>query len=260
MPPEISNFLETKFLVWLLTISRISGLFILMPFFGGNFIPNNLKVILIVIISWLVLPTISNTMPLDTGVLLIVLLSIINFVIGFLIGAVVFVFFSGVQFMGEVFGLQLGFAVATLFDPQTFEETNIIGQLIYVLAMYVFVTVKGPHLILNSIIGSFQTIPVDLLKMNNLVFYDVVKLGSEVFRIGMEIGIPLIAFMVVVTFIIGILSRLMPQMNLFMVGLPLKVLVGILMLFGLLPIIAEIVSKLSPKVVEEVERILASLK
>ena len=162
--------------------------------------------------------------------------------------------------MGEVFGLQLGFAVATLFDPQTFEETNIIGQLIYVLAMYVFVTVKGPHLILNSIIGSFQTIPVDLLKMNNLVFYDVVKLGSEVFRIGMEIGIPLIAFMVVVTFIIGILSRLMPQMNLFMVGLPLKVLVGILMLLGLLPIIAEIVSKLSPKVVEEVERILTSLR
>jgi len=260
MPPELIHFLENKFLVWLLAISRIAGLFILMPFFGGNFIPNNLKVMLILTLSWLALPTISTTLPLDTNVLFIVILSLINFILGFLIGATVFILFSGMQFMGEIFGLQLGFAVATLFDPQTFEETNIIGQLIYMFAMYVFVTIKGPHLVLTSIIKSFQTLPVNFIKVNNFVFYDMVKFGGEVFRIGMEIGIPLIAFMIVVTFIIGILSRLMPQMNLFMIGLPLKVLVGVLMLLGLLPIIAEVISKLSFKILEEVERILMNLR
>lgn len=260
MPPELKHFLESKFLVWLLSLSRIIGLFIIMPFFGGNFIPNNLKVMIILTLSWLILPTISTTLSLDTNILFVVLLSLINFIIGFLVGAVVFVLFSGVQFMGEIFGLQLGFAVATLFDPQTFEETNIIGQLIYVFAMYIFLTIKGPHLILVSIIKSFQTLPVDFIKIKNFVFYDVIKLGGEVFKTGIEIGIPLIAFMVVVTFIIGILSRLMPQMNLFIIGLPLKVLVGILMLLGLLPIIAEVTSKLSFNILEEVEKILTNLR
>lgn len=260
MPPELANFLETKFLVWLVSISRISGLFILMPFFSGNFIPNNLKIMIILFISWLVLPTVPTTLPLDTNLLLIVIMSLINFIIGFLIGAIVFIIFSSIQFLGEIFGLQLGFAVATLFDPQISEETNIIGQLLYMLGIYVFVAIKGPHLILNAIIGSFQTIPVNFFRLNNLIFYDIVKLGGRIFRTGMEIGIPLIAFMVIVTFMIGILSRLMPQMNLFMIGLPLKVLVGVLMLLGLLPVIAEVVSRLSPEIIKEVEKVLTNLR
>lgn len=259
MPPELANFLETKFLVWLLIISRISGLFILMPFFSGDFIPNNLKIMIILFISWLVLPIAPTVLPLDTNLFMVVVMSLINFIIGFLIGAIVFVLFSSIQFLGEVFGLQLGFAVATLFDPQISEETNIIGQLLYMLGIYVFVAIKGPHLILGTIIGSFQTIPVNFFRLNNMVFYDIVKLGGRIFRIGMELGIPLIAFMIIVTFIIGILSRLMPQMNLFMVGLPLKVLVGILMLLGLLPVIAEVVSGLSTEIIKEVEKVLKNL-
>ncbi len=235
---EIFIFLENKFYVWALILSRIAGMMLATPFYSGWFIPLRVKVWLSVFLSWLIVYTTSYSVPLTTPVFSITLGLLNNFIIGALIGFIAYVLISSVMSASGVFSVQMGFMIASSFDPSA-PDVPLLGNIVYLLAMYVFVSLKG-HLIFYQIVAeSFKEFPPMLYGVD----FDVIKFlmdkSGEMFVIALQLGMTIIAFMLVVTVLLGIISRLMPQLNVFMVGIPLKILIGLILFMGMIPIWAE---------------------
>jgi len=245
---DLQGFVETKFLIWVLVLTRTAGMFTIAPFFSGWFIPISSKILLSVFLSWLVLPNIDEAIPLSLPITNLLLSMVGNYLIGLSIGLVALLPVVALSIAGEIFGTQMGFALSSVYDPQR-EEVPIIGEMLYVIGLFILVSLKGHMLIYQAVVDSLRLIPLK----GTLEKFDFVNVlinqSEEMFTIAMKIGLPLIGFMLVVSISLGIISRLIPQMNVFMIGMPLKVLVGIILFVGLIPVwvdvISQIVSRLS---------------
>jgi len=235
-----------------LTLTRIAGMFTVAPFFGDWFLPLQIKVLLTLFLSWLVAPVLQQTVPLDTPVLTLVISILNNYLYGLVIGFLAFLPLAGLSLAGEVFGTQMGFAISSVFDPQR-EEVPLHGELLYTIGLFVLVTIKGHLLVYQAIVDSFKHFSLTA-SLSGLNFMDVlISKASESFVVALKFGMPLIGLMLIVSVALGILSRLVPQMNVFMVGLPLKVLVGMLLMVGMIGIWAEMSAHLAQRMVNFIE-------
>jgi len=252
---SILEFLERKFLVWMMILSRMVGLIVIAPYFSGWYIPMVVKIWLSLFLSWTLLSNVQGEIPLNTPVVTIALNILLNFIVGLGIGFLALLPLAAFGGSGSVFSIQMGFAVATTVDP-TMEETPIIGEFMYVIALTVFVILNGHLLLFQGISDSFKVFPVNLLEIKGNFFEFILDKSSEFFYILLKIGLPMIGFMLITTIALGIVSRLIPQMNVFMVGLPLKTLVGFILFLGMIPIWAEMAAKLSVLISKTLEKLL----
>ncbi len=217
-------------------ISRLSGLFSFSPFLGAVFFPTVVKVLVVVILSWILIPYAGVAISLSTPVGVIAWMIFLNFTIGMAIGLFATILFYAVQFAGRIYGYQIGFAVANVLDPQSQTQVPILGQLTYLIAAFLFVSINGPAILLMAVANSLRRIPLNSLSIGTGFVPTFWKEVGTIFSIGMQIGFPIIAFMITVTIVLGVMSRIMPQMNVFMVGMPLNVFVGLIMFAALIPI------------------------
>ena len=247
---DILAFLEQKFLVWAMILTRVAGFFLATPFYMNWFIPLTVKVWLAVFLSWLLLFSMPSSLsiPLGTSAMLITSGMINNFLVGALIGFLAYMLMSAVMSAGGIFSIQMGFMMASSFDPSA-PDIPLLGNYMYLMALYIFVALKG-HVIFYTILAdSFKKFPVKLYGANfNMITFLMEKSG-ELFVIALQLGITIIAFMLIVTILLGVISRLIPQMNVFMVGIPLKVLVGLTIFLGMIPIWAEAFDFLTAKII-----------
>ncbi|ABR30711.1 flagellar biosynthesis protein FliR [Thermosipho melanesiensis] len=240
---ELFDFVETQFLNWGMLISRITGMFIITPLLSGRFIPTTVKVFLVLSLSYMMLPQ-TNSIPLNTPVIHIVLSLTNNFIVGFAMGLMAFMILGAFSIAGELLGVESGFGLATSMDP-TMEESPIIGQFVFLLAIFVFISLNGHLVVYEAILDSIKIFPLDLdfLDFNFTKF--ITTKFVEMFFIALKIGLPVIGYMFIINVLLGILSRLVPQMNVFMVGIPLKSLLVFLIFLGMVPLWAETSAKLT---------------
>lgn len=249
---DLNEFVETKFLCWVLMVTRTAGMFTIAPFFGDWFLPVQIKVLLVVFLSWTALPMITESVALNTPVLQIVLAIFSNYTFGLAIGFLALLPVVALSVSGEIFGTQMGFAMSSVFDPQR-EEVPLQGELLYMLGLYVFVALKGHLLVYQAVVDSLRVVPLSRT-ISNFDFASILtSKTNEMFEIAMKIGLPMIGFMLVVSIALGIISRLVPQMNVFMVGMPLKVLVGFILFAGMVPIWADVFSQIANKTLNFLE-------
>lgn len=220
-------------------LSRFSGLFVIAPFFSGNLFPLRVKIPLTVTLSFIVLYFVPDYIPVDLPVGDIAAIILINFLYGFSAGLIANLMFFGLLFAGDIFGYQLGFAAANIFDPQSQTESVIVSQLVFLTGTYIFTIIKGPVVLLGILIDSFSQVPAGIMSFERNLSWNLSLVLGEVFVFGMKVGMPMIVFMLLVTVVLGIMAKLLPQLNVFVVGIPLKIFVGLIILIGLLPILAE---------------------
>ncbi len=228
--------MQTSFLVWVMILARITGLFSFSPFLGATFVPTTVRILVVVVSSWLLMPYAGVSISISTPIGVIAWMTFLNFTIGMAIGLFATIFFDAVQFAGRIYGYQIGFAVANVLDPQTQTQVPILGQLTYLIAAFLFVSIDGPGILLIAMANSLKKIPVDSLIIGTAFVPTFWKEVGTIFSVGIQIGFPIIAFMLTVTIVLGVMARIMPQMNVFMVGMPLNVFVGLIMFSLLIPI------------------------
>ncbi|MDO7977346.1 flagellar biosynthetic protein FliR [Oceanotoga teriensis] len=219
------ELLSYKLWIYFFILTRLIGTFFYIPFINSNMVPRNVKIFIAIFLSYLILLNDNSNFPIDSSAMLIVYYLIVNFIIGITIGIVTNLIFYAVQFAGEFIGVQLGFAMANVLDPTLNEEVSILSQFSYIFVTFSFFIFKGHILIYNLFIESFNKVPV-LFKLNGENYLIIASKISDILLIGLQFSMPIIAFMIFIKIALGIISRLMPQMNVFMVGLPLNVLVG----------------------------------
>ena len=149
--------------------------------------------------------------------------------IGFAIGFAARLVFAAFDLAGEVIGLQMGLSFAGFFDPQG-GQGNAVGAFVNAVATLLFVSMNGPLLLIAATLRSFTTLPVGGLDEGVAARFDPVALGAEVFALGLLIASPFLAMILFVNLLLGVMSRVAPQLSLFSIGFPVTIGVGMLLL------------------------------
>ncbi|MEC9381189.1 MAG: flagellar biosynthetic protein FliR, partial [Candidatus Latescibacterota bacterium] len=163
---------------------------------------------------------------------------------GVVMGFVVLLLFVAIQFAGQLAGLQMGFGIVNVIDPQSSNQLSIMGQFLNILAILLLLSLNGHHTILTGLVTSFETIPLGGVVLKAGLMQKMIAITAEVFIIGVKIAAPIMTALFLVTAAMGVLARTVPQMNVFMVGFPVQISVGLGAFLVCMPLFAMLVERL----------------
>ena len=234
---DFFEILQGQIAGFLLVLTRTSGIFFVSPFFGSLNIPVQIRAAAAISMAVLTFPVLMKEMTVETPetVAMFTGLVIQELFIGWLIGFVGYVILAAITMAGKVMDMQVGYTIAQVMDPTSREQMPLIGTFLYNLTIIYFLTVNGHHMIIAALIESFRRVP-----FNSIVWHDAMAdfmgdVTNSVFLTGMKIAMP-VTFSVLMTNVgLGILARTMPQMNIFVVGVPMHLVIGTAMLAILMP-------------------------
>jgi len=230
------TFTEAQVIAWITPVLwpflRVLALFGTMPVFGQRSVPMRVRVALSFLIAFCAQATLPPVapVPLDSAVTFMVVLQ--QILIGVSLGFAVRIVFAAVEFAGELVGLQMGLNFAGFFDPATGGQTTAVSRFFGVTVSWLFIVSGGHLLVIAGVIQSFQSFPVGPEPFAFLRQVQPQLWGAEVFRVGLWIALPLVAMLLFVNFVLGIASRVAQQLNIFSIGFPITLgvgLVGVLM-------------------------------
>jgi flagellar biosynthetic protein FliR len=151
------------------------------------------------------------------------------------IGFTVRLVFAAFELAGEMLGLQMGLSYAGFFSPSTGTTQNSAASFLSLIALLLFVTIDGHLMLIHALVESFNVFPISGVGTSALSVERVVRLGTEMFSISISIALPFLSVMLLTNIVLGVLARVAPQLNIFAVGFPLTIMVGLTMLYLLLP-------------------------
>ena len=234
MAADLLNLLSSKnIIVFILVFTRISGMLSSAPLFATYPIPMQIKALLCATIAFIMYPIVLNTTELQIPQNMIALsvFLIKEFFIGFLIGFIARFIFDAVQIAGQTLGIQMGITMAQVLDPSTGSQAPIVGQIYVYITTIVFICLNAHHWLFIAIYKSFTTItPGWEFIFTPTLVKQVALLFSHMFVISFQIILPIFCVLFISEVLMGFMSKMMPQMNIFMVALPIKVGMG----FGLM--------------------------
>ncbi len=234
---DFFDILQGQVAAFLLVLARTSGIFLISPFFGATNVSYRFRAGAAVAIAVLVFPVIVKETVVTAPASVIMFAGTVaqEIFIGWLIGFVAFVAMAAINMAGKIMDMQVGFSVANVMDPTSGQQAPLIGSFLYYLAIIYFLITNGHHMIITALVESFRRIPFDGLIWNPAILDFIINITNTVFLTGMKIAMP-VTFAILITNVgMGILARTMPQMNIFVVGIPMHLIIGTFMLFMLLP-------------------------
>jgi flagellar biosynthetic protein FliR len=221
-------------LFWPLT--RVLALFASAPLLAHRAIPVRIKVALGLAIAIVLMPGVSAPPISDVMTAPGLALLVQNILIGLIIGFTVRLIFAALEITGELIGLQMGLSFAGFFNPATGQAQTPVASFVSALALLMFVAIDGHLLLIYALGESFRLFPLSGGEFAlPLTFERLVRYGAEMFAIGLAIALPFLAVMLLTNVVLGVLARIAPQLNIFAVGFPLTLLVGMAVLLLLLP-------------------------
>ena len=223
--------------LFMLVFVRISGMVILSPIFGSRNIPVMAKAGLTLFLALAVFPLIDagDIQPLPQTLVPFIFLVLSELVFGLIIGFASSLVFSGIQMTGSLLDMQVGFGVVNVFDPQAGQQVPLIGNFKYILALLIFLIANGHHVLLTAIMNSFKIVPITGAVFSDSIATMLINMINGIFIMAFQITVPVLAAIIITDIALGILARTMPQMNVFVVGVPAKIIVGIFVLSVSLP-------------------------
>lgn len=160
-------------------------------------------------------------------------------VVGLAIGFSVRLVFAAVELAGELIGLQMGLNFASFFDPTTNGQVSAVARFFGHMATLLFIVINGHLMVLMAVVKSFDTFPADGNFLQALAQMRIFDLGTSLFSSALWIALPMIALLLFVNLTLGIISRVAPQMNIYAVGFPVTLTVGLLGIAATLPMLEQ---------------------
>ena len=234
---DFYDVLQGQVAAFLLVLTRTSGIFFISPFLGSMNISAKIRAAAAILLAVLLFPVVvkESVIHAPATILMFAFTVVKELFIGWLIGLVGYIVLSAVNMAGKIMDMQVGFAVVSMMDPTTQQQTGLIGTFLYNLTLIYFVVTNGHHIILSALAESFRIIPLDSMVWNDSLPQLINDLTAGIFTNGMKIAMP-VTFAILLTNVgMGILARTMPQMNIFVVGIPMHLMIGTSMISMILP-------------------------
>lgn len=239
---------------FLLVLVRIASFLYTAPLFSmSRTIPNKVKVGFAVLVSFLVFPTIPIQQVHYESVIQYAAIVIKETTVGLLIGYMSNICMNILTFAGRVIDTEIGFAMVTLFDPTTNEQTSITGSIYNYFVLLLLVVSDMYQYLVRAVVDSYKLIPVGEMNMHLTSMYKLfVQYITDCFVIGFRIVLPYFTVTLILNIILGILAKIAPQLNMFVIGLQLKVLAGMLVMI----IVAMLLPSISNFIFEEMKTLI----
>jgi flagellar biosynthetic protein FliR len=216
-----------EILRFVIVLMRVTGLMLFAPFFSSQSIPTQSRIIFALLLSLALTPVLPLKMiPHDLGLSAIVPIFLSEIMFGVILGLAASFVFAGVQFAGQVISFQLGFSLINLIDPQSNVEAPVFSFLQNYIALLFFLLMNGHHWFLLAVNESFTSLPVGGIHLSAPIMESMIHLSAQILIIGLRIAGPVIAISVITDVVMGVIGRASPQVNIMIVGMPLKLLVG----------------------------------
>jgi flagellar biosynthesis protein FliR len=227
---------------YLIALVRFSGFFLNMPVFSESIMPMRVKAGLAALGTALVLPHLLATQPLpDLPLPTYGFMALKELGLGFTLGFVVLITFDALRFAGELIGMQIGFSFVQVADPMSNRSHAILAEIFQLTTVLLFLIFGGHILMLQAFAQSFDLVPLAGMKWNGGIVAEIVWLSRSVFKVGLQISMPIVGVILVGDVGLGIIARTVPRMNIFQVGFAMKILMGIFVLTLLLPFFPDLI-------------------
>lgn len=241
------TFSLTNFEILILILVRVSCFVSVAPFYGQSGTPRQVKIGLSVFISLLLYGFIDKTALTYTGLFGYAVIVLKEGITGLLIGLGANICNSIILFAGHIISMDIGLMMATEFNPEMNTQSTLVGNLYNYFILMLLIATNMHHVILRAIADSFVVVPINgqIFDWDHLLA-SMMQYMTDLFVIGFRIVLPIFACIMVLNCILGILAKVSPQMNMFAVGMQMKILVGFAVLFltiSLLPGIADFIFK-----------------
>jgi flagellar biosynthetic protein FliR len=223
-------------MVFLLLIIRIGAIVLSLPLLSSRNVPAQLKVILIVMLSVALYPRVQIqqvVIPQRLGHFVLVVVS--EMLIGLTIGLVAQILFAGIQLGGELMSQQMGLNIATIFDPHNAQQVSLVAHFQDVLAMLLFLSSAAHHWFIIAMAESLQSIPLAGLNTSGAALPVILTLLGRACVIAIQLAAPVSIALLLATLVLGVMARLVPQLNVFMLSFPATLGLGLVMLALALP-------------------------
>jgi flagellar biosynthetic protein FliR len=224
---------------YLVIFLRVSAILFVAPVFDNRSIPILFKAGLALSISLLLYPVVQlNTDAAFENIFRFAFWVGAEIALGVVIGMSVKMFFTGIQLAGQFAGFQMGLAIANVMDPSTSAQMPILAQFKNLFAMLIFLVTNAHHWFFRALVESFTLVPPFQIQVHDNLFAAVMAMAANIFIIAIKIGAPVMGAMLITSVAFGMLARTVPQMNVFIVAMPVKILLGLIFLSISLPYIA----------------------
>jgi flagellar biosynthetic protein FliR len=229
------NFQEDELIAYLASFvwpfMRVSAMFISIPVFSVNTLPARIKVMLSFLITFVLAPTLPEMPAVELFSSEGFVVSVQQLMIGVSTGFILQMVFSILLFAGQTIAYSMGLGFASLVDPTTGVQTPVIAQLFVISASLLFLAVDGHLLLIEMLAQSFSSLPVAVDGFEKANLWQIIAWSSQIFSSGVLLALPIMATLLFVNISFGIASKAAPQLQLFGIGFPLTILLGMLLIW-----------------------------
>jgi flagellar biosynthesis protein FliR len=233
-----------QLILLLIIFVRVITVLSVAPIFNNEVIPTQVRIAISLFFSFTLFPLLRNQMPhINLDILSFVVVVVLEVIVGVMIGFMINLIFLAMQIAGELMGFDLGLNVATIYDPDT-GSNPVLGKFFYYISLLIFLLLNGHHFIIDAIKISYESVPISGFILSNDLIEKVIKISSVIFIVAIKIAAPVLISLFLTNIALGIMARVVPQMNIFVIGFPLKIGVGLLIISAIMPFVFVIFKKL----------------
>jgi flagellar biosynthetic protein FliR len=256
--PDVFGLSAGQFETLLLIMVRVTVVMTIIPVFSAREIPQLARIGLGMLITFVIYKTVHAIAPLpDLYSLIGAVVS--QVIIGLIMGFVSYLVFMGIQLAGEILDLQVGFAIANVINPLTQTNVTVIGEFELTLASLIYLVTDSHHLLLQGIGGSFNLLALPYINLDPSVMGNIMVFFTQATLIIFKIAAPAAIALFVVNIALGLMAKVAPQMNVFVVGFPLQIGVGLLMIALSIPLLGYVVPALYQNVPAQLDTIMRGM-
>lgn len=230
--------------LFILIFLRVSAIVALTPILGDRTVPLRVKGGLSLLIAALLFPFVKagpGTMNFDLAALIFRMAS--EVFVGAVIGFTARLLFAGVQLAGQLVGFQMGFSIVNVIDPVNSDQVSIISEFQYLIAVLLFLSLDGHHIFLSALAESFRMVPPLDLHVRGELFQVLMVFVTDMFEVALKMGAPVMAMLFFLSVGLGLVARTVPQINIFIVGFPVQIAVGLISLGVTLPLFVTVAGR-----------------
>jgi flagellar biosynthesis protein FliR len=257
--PGIFGLTTAQFETFVLVLVRVSVMLFMMPIFQSAQVNRMVRFGLGMAVAFVVWHTVPPVQEMDgLGPLTAAVIS--QAFVGFVFGFVAFLVFVGIQFAGEVMDLQVGFSIVNVINPLTSQNVSVLGELELALGSLIYLISNAHHLLFQGISGSFNLVPLPFVVIQQPLETNLVAFFGQAFYLVFEIAAPVGVTLFLVNIGLALMARVAPQLNVFAVGFPLQILLGLTMIVLSLPLLEVYLPQVFSETPRELDSVLRAMR
>ncbi|WP_331554096.1 flagellar biosynthetic protein FliR [Acetobacterium sp.] len=253
------SFDMNQYMIFLFASCRVAGMIFFNPIFGRKSIPNVLKVGLTLVIALNAVYEIGNISVINYTTIELMLAMLKEFAVGLTIGFIMQLFLSVFHIGGELIDLQMGFSMASMYDPTSKANISLTGNIMTSMYILLFFISNSHLALMNIVIKSFQVVPIGLQPISTRLSVFFIELFACILAYAVQLSMAIVVTEIIVEVAVGILMRLVPNINVFVVNLQIKILVGLVVLLTIIPALAKYMTMINSIMLERIAQVLTFL-